>query len=305
MNANETPEAPEAASAPAPTAGAILAHARHAAGLSIDDVAVQLKLAPRQVVALEHDDFAALPGRTFIRGFTRNYARLLRLDVDGVLDALPGELGSAPGAPSLAATSRAIGEMPRERASRPGIARWLIPLILIAIVAGAAYYEFARPPAAPTPEPAAPVAPPPAVTVAPVTSAIPLDNPVRPPPDAATTAPTTAAPAPSTPATDVALASQPAPGAAAVPAAETIAAPVRGNQLVLRFRGTSWVEVRDRNGGVVLSMTGSEGASREIAVATPADVTIGNAAAVDATWRGRPLDVAALSRQNVARFKLD
>ncbi len=70
MNTNDAPEAPEA-QAPAPTAGMILAQAREAAGLTIDDIAMQLKLAPRQVVAIERDDFAGLPGRTFIRGFTR------------------------------------------------------------------------------------------------------------------------------------------------------------------------------------------------------------------------------------------
>ena len=33
----------------------------------------------RQVQALEADDYAMLPGRTFVRGFLRNYARLLGL----------------------------------------------------------------------------------------------------------------------------------------------------------------------------------------------------------------------------------
>jgi cytoskeleton protein RodZ len=56
----------------AASAGARLRDARMAAGLSIDAVAQQLKLAPRQVKALEDDDFAQLPGRTFVRGFMRN-----------------------------------------------------------------------------------------------------------------------------------------------------------------------------------------------------------------------------------------
>ena len=78
--------------------GAILAQAREAAGLSIEDVAVQLKLAPRQVVASERDDFASLPGRTFVRGFVRNYARLLKLDVDAALAALEDDdYGRLPG----------------------------------------------------------------------------------------------------------------------------------------------------------------------------------------------------------------
>ncbi len=57
--------------------------------MSLDAVAQQLKLAPRQVRALEDDDWQRLPGRTFVRGFSRNYARFVRLDPDAVLAALP------------------------------------------------------------------------------------------------------------------------------------------------------------------------------------------------------------------------
>ena len=60
--------------------GAILANERKAQGLSIEQVADQLKLAPRQIVALENDDYAALPGMAIVRGFVRAYAKYLRLD---------------------------------------------------------------------------------------------------------------------------------------------------------------------------------------------------------------------------------
>ncbi|MBK6806353.1 MAG: DUF4115 domain-containing protein [Betaproteobacteria bacterium] len=77
------------------------------------------------------------------------------------------------------------------------------------------------------------------------------------------------------------------------------------NQLNLRFHGTSWIEVRDRSGNIVLSMTGNDGTSREIAIASPGEITVGNVAAVEASWRGRRLDLAAQSKQNVARVRLD
>ena len=70
-------------------AGGMLRSAREAAGLSIDAVAQQLKLAPRQVKAIEEEDFSHLPGRTFVRGFVRNYARLVRLDTDTVIARAP------------------------------------------------------------------------------------------------------------------------------------------------------------------------------------------------------------------------
>ena len=61
----------------ASSAGAQLRAAREALGLSQEAVAQQLKLAPRQVRAIEEDDYARLPGRTFVRGFVRNYALTL------------------------------------------------------------------------------------------------------------------------------------------------------------------------------------------------------------------------------------
>jgi len=303
---SETPDAPEADAAPAPTAGMILAHTRESAGLSIEDVALQLKLAPRQVVALERDDHANLPGRTFVRGFVRNYARLLRLDVDAVLAAVPGDPPASQDRPAFVPATRAIGEMPTERASRPNVARWAIPLVLIAIVAFAAYYEFVRPQASRAPSP------PPAPAAKPAASALPLDNPVRvaTEPSAASSMSADTATAATTPAPPESAPTAAAPPAVdapppAEPAPVTAAAAPARNQLELRFRGTSWVEVRDRSGNIVLSMTGSEGAARDVVVASPGEIIVGNVGAVVASWRGKPLDIVAPARQNVARIKLD
>ena len=65
MGSHGTPPPPPPIMGP----GARLKAAREDAGLSVDQVAQQLKLAPRQVRALEEEDFAQLPGRTFARGF--------------------------------------------------------------------------------------------------------------------------------------------------------------------------------------------------------------------------------------------
>ena len=55
-----------AAVAAAPSSpGAQLRHAREARGESVHEVAFALKLSPRQVDALERDDFDALPGMAF------------------------------------------------------------------------------------------------------------------------------------------------------------------------------------------------------------------------------------------------
>ena len=134
--------APAARSA---SAGATLRAAREAAGLPLDAIAQQLKLAPRQIRALENDDYQHLPGRTFVRGFARNYARFLHLDPDAVLALLPaGEAAPALERPTLAPTRRPMGELPIERVAKRSTIRWLIPLLLLSIVAAAGYYEFTR-----------------------------------------------------------------------------------------------------------------------------------------------------------------
>ncbi|WP_460826754.1 helix-turn-helix domain-containing protein, partial [Massilia terrae] len=71
-----TPENPPQRGVP----GQALAAQREAMGWSVEQVADQLKMAVRQVVALEAGDYAALPSPAVTRGFVRAYAKILRLD---------------------------------------------------------------------------------------------------------------------------------------------------------------------------------------------------------------------------------
>jgi cytoskeleton protein RodZ len=276
----DTDTSAHAEQAPLPSAGELLRNAREAMGASIDSVAQQLKLAPRQVQALEDNDFAQLPGRTFVRGFLRNYARLLRLDPDEVLRCLPeGNAAPALDRPALAATARVMGELPAEAQGKPGNARWAIPLALAAIAAIAIAYQYVRPLA----ERGRTVQAVPAPTPAPV---------AEPAPAAAESAPP--ATAASTPAPEV---------AAPAPVAEPPAAAGAGDTpLVFVFRGTSWIEVKDARGNVLLSTMGYPGATHAVGGELPLEVVLGNAEAVIVTLRGAPFDTAAHTRQNVAKF---
>jgi len=60
--------------------GQVLAAQREALGWSVEQVADQLKLAVRQVVALEAGDYDSLPSPAVTRGFVRAYAKLVKLD---------------------------------------------------------------------------------------------------------------------------------------------------------------------------------------------------------------------------------
>ena len=139
----------EAGAVVAATAGELLVAARGARGLSIEAVAQQLKLSPRQVRALEQGDYGLLPGRTFVRGFVRNYARLVGLDPEHVLAALPGGAATpALEAPALHPTAAAMGELPTAERAKAPWTRWAIPVLLAVVVATAAIYEWTRPLAA-------------------------------------------------------------------------------------------------------------------------------------------------------------
>lgn len=72
-----------------------LTAAREAAGIAIEDVARRLRLAPRQVMAIERGEWSALPGVAFARGVLRSYGRLLGVDVEPLVTEVTGTLKSS------------------------------------------------------------------------------------------------------------------------------------------------------------------------------------------------------------------
>jgi len=55
--------------------GDTLRQAREAVGLSLADVASRTRITQRHLEAIENSDFSELPGRTYVTGFARAYAR--------------------------------------------------------------------------------------------------------------------------------------------------------------------------------------------------------------------------------------
>ena len=280
--------------------GSRLKSAREAAGLSLDQVAQQLKLAPRQVRALEDEDFAQLPGRTFARGFVRNYARLLNLNGDDLLSLLP-DAAHAPAleAPALHPTGAMIAELPIASAPKTNLTRWLIPLVLVGCIVGAAAYEWYRGALSPQGDAARSAQQEPLhATPAAPTSGKELPNPL-----AATKPASEAAPASIVGDESPAVAAAPAEAAPPVSSAPAAAA-VPPAALLLGYRGPSWTEIRDRDGQVLISRLVAAGSEQSVQGAPPFDVVIGNAQAVTLFYRGNPVDLSRYTRQNVARLRL-
>lgn len=97
----------ELAAAMALSPGARLAAARKAMGWTVERVAAELRLAPRQILALEAGDYAALPEPAVVRAFIRAYAKLVKLEAAPLVALIALEPGAkkARAAAALPATS--------------------------------------------------------------------------------------------------------------------------------------------------------------------------------------------------------
>jgi cytoskeleton protein RodZ len=295
VNADTGPS-PDAAPNAAPTAGALLRAAREKQGLHIAALAASIKISPRKLEALEANRLSELHDATFARALAQTVCRTLKIDPRPVLERLP-----AAGLQPLLPPDAGINEPYRESAARMARPRgesplsafamkpmfWAAALLLVASVA--LYFVpldgWRDGPLAPTPLPAtpAPVAVPAAdlVSAVPAASAVPLAR--------ATAAPAAAA-------VETVFAAPPA-GAGPAPPAATGA-------LQLRVREASWIEVRDGRGGPLLSRIVQPGEQVGLDGAPPLALVIGNAAATDLVFRGKPVDLVARSRDNVARLLL-
>lgn len=67
------------------TAGEILKETRKAKGLGLSVVARETKIRPPFLLALEADNYEALPTSAITRGFIKNYAEFLELNPEEVL----------------------------------------------------------------------------------------------------------------------------------------------------------------------------------------------------------------------------
>jgi cytoskeleton protein RodZ len=279
-----TDTAPAAGGAPT-SFGAALAAAREKERLSVGDMASRLRLHVNQVRAIEGEKLEQLPEPAYVRGFVRSYARSLGLDPAPLIDDLNSKL--APDERSVVdgiATARdysPVRAAAHERASRSLV----LGLSLVALVALGAlgWYATRQPRQAPVPAPA------PAVAATP--SAAPSQ---------------TAAPAAATeaPGTDRASAGNDAQPPVAIEPAPAPSQPLNeaGSLLLLSFSGSSWVEVTDASGKVVVSQTAGAGEAIQPAGKPPFSVVIGDASRATVKVRGEPFDLEPVTRANIARF---
>ncbi len=297
------PEAPEATVTPeTPEApGAQLAAARQAQNLSVVDAARQLKLSVSQIEALESGAFEKLPGTIFVRGFIRNYARLLKLDAGALLRAVDLALPSPP----------AKEEAPPHRdipfpTAQPRRAPWYA-LALALLLGGLAAFEFYWN----EPESTVTTTAPPTVAASvqnlelPAPAPVPGGEPAK-TADVPVASPVDSAPAPAVTTNAVDPAVSGAPSVEQAAAVESSRQPQTGERtLRLTFKEESWAEVRERSGKIVFSQLNPAGSEKRIHGTPPLSVVIGNAHGVQLTYDDRPVDLALHTKVDVARLTLE
>ena len=310
--------------------GALLLAERRNQGLSLGDIARQLKLSVRQVEALERDEYDSFQGTVFVRGFLRNYARLLGLEPDRLLEAAgpaaaPAVVRAAPSAPE-----QRVAPNPERRLrvlSWGGFAA-LAALVVILLASNASKEQqraghVTREPSAST-TPAAAAAPQ-------AESAMPAEQTPEPPPEA--------------PAASTASAAEHKPAAADAPTGAVASAeskdsgmtsaarppgsdwPRSGNsppeesaasagpkvlvvgtgpgRIRMIFADESWVEVRDGSGTTIFSRLNAPGTERVVRGLPPFDVIVGNAHRVKLLYEDKPIDLGPHTRVDVARITLE
>jgi cytoskeleton protein RodZ len=254
--------------------GRMLADARADKKLSVAEVAQQLKLSTGQIEALEADAYDRLPGPVFVRGFVRNYARLLDLDGESLVATLNMRFDSAPA--SVAVPHSHNIPFPDQRPVKwPRYAAGLLLLVI-----GVALFEFFF--SAPSTVVVLPSAP----EVAPlVAEPVPV---IEPP----ALVPVASEEKPEEKITEV---------AAAVPAAPA----KRKDMAELHFDAESWVAVRDGKDRLLFSQLNPAGTEYHLQAKPPLSVVVGNARGARLLYNGQPFDLAPHTRVEVARFTLE
>jgi cytoskeleton protein RodZ len=285
------------------TAGDMLREAREAHGLHIDMVAAALKVSTQKLAALEADDIDALPDPVFARALAASVCRALRIDPAPVLAKLPGAKPAG-----LAEADRTISKSLGSAVPRSGglgsngqPSRALLIVVVLLLIGAAVLFwlpqsafdrvgeSISRLTAASS---SADASPEPPASAAPSASGMVVES--VPP-----AAPVVAATAPAAPASAAAAPATSPAAAAAAPSASG------ANLIVFVAREDSWVTVSEAGGKSLLRRTVQAGETVGLTGSPPLSVVVGRASGVEVQVRGKPLDLAPLTRSGgVARFEV-
>ncbi len=277
-----------------PSVGKKLRNGREAKGMTLGDVAERLKLSPRQVEALENDDWSRLQCNTITRGFVRNYARLVGLDAADLMLAL--DQIAKPQQKELNVPVSINVKVPSEH----GVARRdyfrVVGGLLILMIAVLVYFFL------------------PPDLVQSTYAAIKERLTSKPSTSVLNVAGAEVVPAVTQPVATLVAAAEATPSAQTLPAASqsgglveapAVQANKSENVLKFSFSKPSWVEVKDKSGQIVFSQLSPAGSLREVSGQPPFSVVVGNAGNVTLQYKGKDVDLTKRSKDDVARLILE
>ena len=284
-----------------PSVGEQLRAAREKVGMSLTDLAQTLKLGQRQLEALENGEWTSLPGPTFIRGFVRNYARVIGIDhaplmaqLDQVIDKPKSVLSVPASSPATVSYNSSSGRDDR-RVVLIGVCAALLAALVYFLMpddlanlreqAQSVIDTLAR-----KDEPAEPVAP--SETVAVPSPSEPVFPPGSTPQQVMN--PHSVAPL-----------EQLAPASSSVTSQEKPLDGASTATLSFEIVRESWIEVKDRDGQTLLSQRLLAGSQKVLSGNGPLTLHIGYAPGVKMQWRGQAVDLEPFTRGDVARLVLE
>lgn len=281
--------------------GQRLSSARRALNLSREQVAAELRLNMGLIKALEEEDYSNLPTHMYVAGYLRNYARLLKIPSEPLLAALDNAQLESP--PLISEASR-----PPKASHSKLLVKLFGLLLFVVVVAGIVSWfqaqDFAlfsdKPVMVDKIEEQELKALPAPLPEKPVVDEIVNETETSDMPETETGAePVTVVPV---------VEEDTSVEEVAAPKVESpVAQPVvlkQAGELVLKYSGDCWTEVKDSSGEKLVYDLYREGQSKRVTGIPPFDIFLGSAAAVTIEYNGRPYDASSHITGNLARFRL-
>jgi cytoskeleton protein RodZ len=270
----------------APSVGQQLQRARLDLGMSLESLSARLKVSVPRLQAFENNQFEKGHNLHSGRAMVASVARFLGLDAQAVLAQLPQPTPQGP-APGMHEAAGGFAKETRRTMLRdaPGPVSpvWWIALVLL-LLAGLIYFYPQIAQIAQMGQAAlTAAAPQPSAPAAPATQPEPQDAAVQAMP---------AASMPEAPALPTALDR----GASTLKLAQPV--------LVFKARGSTWIEVTDAKGTVLLRRTLAASEAAEVLGDLPLVVVVGRADHTDVWLRGVLFSLETHTQDNVARFKV-
>ena len=305
-----------------PSPGEQLAARREEMGLTPERVAEQLKMTPRQILAIEADNHASVHSKAIFRGFVRAYAKVLKMDPEALVAMIPDDPGVSPRLTPIqtrASTPFSESRIPFSGRSNSQSRKTLIAIffvaLLIAVLVGqkmgwvpslpkSITEKFTRKPAS---APPSVIAEKREAESSSASVSVESNENVKqielPPVDVSAQLSSAPIAKPATEAVTGAVAPPAVPPESSEPKEETPVADT-ANVLVLKCKEESWFEIKRSDGSVMAAHKIPAGTTERFRIAGPVQLTLGNGPGVHVTLRGIPLKISADAHNKVVRLNL-